>query len=159
MKALLTLTLCILSLHAFSQAKVTAIRAKLFYNENKEFATKDVSGSFSPNIIDNGEFALWNTIIGEGSAEGASNQTIVIVEISAKGMSNKSQIIKLTTTIDKKTQSQQQTFSCIDCTKPYKVLFILNNTGCDPIKLKAELLNNNKVVSTLTKNIDFQCGE
>lgn len=120
---------------------------------------KDVSGNFSPNVIDNQEFALWNTIIGEGSAEGYSNQTIVIVEISAKGMSNKDQTLKLTAKSGKKTLTQQQNFSCVDCAKPYKVLFILNETGCEKVSLKAELLNNNKVVSTLNKSIDFECGE
>lgn len=74
-------------------------------------------------------------------------------------MSNKEQVLKLTTTANKKSSVQQRSFSCIDCTKPYKILFILNDTGCDPVKLKAELLHNNKAISTLTKTIDFHCGE
>lgn len=147
----------------FSLTKVSNIQAKLFYNENKfegEIEKKDVLGTFSGNIIDNPEFSLWNTAIGEGSAKGYSNQTIVIVEIISKGMSIKNQILKFTATTEKKILLQQQKiFNCIEDKTKYDLLFLLDNTYCEKITIKAELLKGTKIVSTLSKIIDFQCGE
>lgn len=71
---IIILTLITFATQTQAQAKITAIQAKLFYNEKKSDNEKDVSGSFSPNIL-NGDFALWNVIIGAGDAEGYTNQT------------------------------------------------------------------------------------
>lgn len=145
----------------YAQTKVSAIKAKLFYNENKDGdESKDVSGGFSENIIDNSEIVLWNTLIGEGSAEGYSNQTIVIVEIASKGQSNKNQLVKFTATVGKKVILQQlRTFSVISDSTKFNLLFLLNNTGCEEIAVTAEIIKNNKPVSILKKKINFKCGE
>jgi hypothetical protein len=146
---------------SFGQTKISAIQAKLFYNEKKsETFGKDVSGTFSDNIIDNSEVVLWNTIIGEGSAEGYSNQTIVIVEVTTIGQSNKNQILKLSATAENKVLLQQQrTFSSVGDNTKYKLLFLLNNTGCEKIALKAEIIKDGKSISTMNKTINFRCGE
>ena len=47
---------------------IAAIRAQLYYEE---------TGAFSDDILDRGELALWNTVIGEGDARHASNSTLV----------------------------------------------------------------------------------
>jgi hypothetical protein len=147
---------------ATAQSKVTAIHAKPFYNETRDYATTDtgVGGTFSENIIGDDDFVLWNTIIGEGSAKGYSNQTIVIVSVTSKDAVNKSQLLRFTATEGKRViQQQQQTFSCLGKNTTYQLLFLLNNTGCEMIKVKAELLKNRKSVSTLSKTIEFRCGE
>ena len=143
------------------QTKISAIQAKLFYNEKKsDTERKDVSGTFSDNIIDNSEVALWNTIIGEGSAEGYSNQTIVIIEVTSNGQSNKNQILRFSASAGKKILLQQQkTFSCIGDKTKYKILFLLGDTGCDKISLKAEIIKSGKSISTMNKTINFECGE
>jgi len=158
---LIILAITMFSLNVMGQTKISAIQAKLFYNEKKDKQTNsDVSGNFSENIIDNSEITLWNTIIGEGSAEGYSDQTIVIVEVTSIGQSNKDQILKLSASAGKKILLQQQrTFSCIGENTKYKLLFLLNDTGCDKITLKAEILKNGKNVSTMNKTINFECGE
>jgi hypothetical protein len=93
---------------AAAQSKISAIHAKLFYNETRADATTDtaVGGTFSENIIGNDDFVLWNTIIGEGSAKGYSNQTVVIVSVTSKDAVNKSQILRFTATVGKRLMQQ-----------------------------------------------------
>ncbi|HKC63852.1 MAG TPA: hypothetical protein VKB86_09455, partial [Pyrinomonadaceae bacterium] len=55
--------------------KITAIKAMLFY---------DGKGTFSDDLFTQPNLALWNTIIGEGSAGSPSNSTLVLVEVSGK---------------------------------------------------------------------------
>jgi hypothetical protein len=164
MKALnkiLTLLILFSTMLMVAQTKISSIQAKLFYNEKKtDLESEDTSGTFSDNIVNNSEIVLWNTIIGEGSANGFSNQTIVIVVVTSNGQSNKNQIIRFTATSGKKILlQQQQTFSCIGNQAKYKLLFLLNDTGCKKISLKAEILKNGKSISTMIKSIDFECGE
>ncbi|HLX91819.1 MAG TPA: hypothetical protein VKR32_09060 [Puia sp.] len=159
-------TLLLIALIIFAQSEslgqstITNIEAKLFYNENKTGSeSENVSGTFSPNI-DNGEFSLWNTIIGGGSAEGYSNQTIVIVEVTSKGESNQKQTMQFSAISRKKiVLREERTFSCIGNTAKYKLLFLLNNTGCDEIKIKANLVKDGKILSSKNKIIRFRCGE
>lgn len=143
-----------------SQSNITNISAQLFYNQNKENFEKDVAGKFSVNLIENSDFSLWNTIIGEGSAEGYSNQTIVIVSVYSKGLTNIEQTLKLTVSSGGKILlKESKKFDCIGDDADYKILFLLNDTGCDELLLNADLINESKVVSTLSKTIDFKCGE
>jgi len=142
-----------------AQSKITAIEANLFYNANKsESEGQNVAGEFSVNIIGT-NFTLWNTIIGEGDAKGYSNQTVVIVEITSNESSDKDQILKLKASSDNKILLQQeQAFSNINNAK-YKLLFLINNTGCKPVDIKCELFSKGKLISSLTKSINFECGE
>lgn len=157
--ALIAFILLLIGQLAFSQSKITAIQAKLFYNENKP-QSKNVSGSFSPNLVDNADFALWNTMIGEGSAEGYSNQTIIVVEITSNGTPGKNQTLKLSITEGKKVVSAQtRTFSPLENKSKYKVLFLVNDVGCDTWNVKADLMVNNKTASTMTKKVEWGCGE
>ncbi len=54
--------------------KITSIQAKLFYHDK---------GTFSRNVLAKPDFGFWNTIIGEGDAEGPSEATLVLVEVLA----------------------------------------------------------------------------
>lgn len=40
-----------------------------------------------------------------------------------------------------------------------KTLFLLNDTGCEEITLKAEILQVGKIISKMVKKISFACGE
>src|SRR5438552_2628092 len=53
--------------------KISGIKAMLFY---------DGKGTFSRDVLAKPDFSFWNTIIGEGDAEGPSNSTLVLIEIS-----------------------------------------------------------------------------
>ena len=169
-KSFSLLLLVLLSLSGFSQAKpykVKAIKAFLFYNgENREDAS--VRGSLSENLIDNNDFALWNTIIGEGSAKAESNQTLVVVELTGNAKGLVSRKVVLTVTVNGKPIFRQaQNFEIYGQSKNYSAAFLLYNTGCDALKLKADVVSerqvNKKTVSTiestLSKTIPFACGE
>jgi len=148
---------------AFAQSKISGIEAKLFYNQKSDqdkSATDTVSGTFSKEDISSGKFALWNAIGGAGDAEGPSDQTIVIVSIKSMNYSNKLQTIRFTAKARGKTLKQEsQNFSVIGDNVTYKVLFLLNDTGCEKIDITADLLVKMKTVSTMRKSIQFECGE
>jgi hypothetical protein len=131
-------------------ARITAIRAQLFY---------DTTGKFSADILSSKDFALWNTIIGEGSAEAPSTSTLVTIEISGgdnKGTSK----LELTATGDKgKVLLKKMVgLDLLDRTKFY-VPFWFYNTGCEKIKLSARLFVKNVAGVPIVKTIPFACGE
>lgn len=167
MKALnkiLTLLILFSTMLMVAQTKISNIQAKLFYNEkNDNFEKIDFSGTFSDNIIDNNQIGLNNVIIGEGfGVEGNSSQTIVIIEITSNNQITRNQIIKVTATAGTRVLLEQtQTFNFLsdDAIKKHKLIFLLSDTGCEKIYLKAEILKNNKSISTMIKTIDFECAE
>ena len=141
-------------------SEITGISAKLFYNENSEMKEKNVAGTFSDNIIDNSSFALWNVIIGAGSADGYTNQMIVIVTVHSVDMPSAEQTLKLTVESNEKTLSTvSKKFYCVQSKTDYKILFLLDDTGCDELKLTADLIVKGKKVSKMERDIEFHCGE
>lgn len=145
-----------------SQFKIESIKAYLFYNSNKDMLGKESAGTLSFNIIDNSDFVLWNVIIGAGSAEGHSNQTLVVVDIKGNSNLNEEGIIKLTCkTSGKIIYSQQNTFSISSSDNKFSNAFLLNDTGCDTVEIIAEIVDSksNQVKNNLIKNIFFECGE
>ena len=167
MKALnkiLTLLILFSTMLMVAQTKISSIQAKLFYNEkNDNFENEDFSGTFSENVIDNDGIGLNNVIIGEGGGIGGiTSQTIVIIEITSIKQTTSNHILKFTATAGKRVllqKTQPFDFLSDDAIKKHKLLFLLNDTGCEKISLKAEILKNNKSVSTMIKTIDFECGE
>jgi hypothetical protein len=148
---------------AFAQSRISSIEARLFYNQKSDqdnSPVDKVSGTFSKQDISTGKVALWNTIIGAGDAEGPSNQTIVIVGVKSKKYSNKPQTLRFTASLGKKIICQEsQNFDVIGGNVNYKLLFLLNGTGCGKVIIKTDLIIKGKIVSTLSKSIDFECGE
>ena len=135
---------------AASAPKITAIRAQLFY---------DTTGKLSPDILSAKDFALWNTIIGEGSAEAPSTSTFVTVEIS--GIDNAGTTkLELAATGSKGKILLKKTVSLdlLERTKFY-VPFWLYDTGCEKIRLSARLIIKNAAGSPVVKVIPFDCGE
>jgi len=159
-KQILIFLLLIIISNSYAQTKITAIEAKLFYNEQKQridnVPEKDtISGTFSENVID-------NTIIGEGSAAAYSTQAIVIVTVSQTNSGQKKHTLRLTAIANKKVILKQE--SEVSILNPLlmsasKMIFLLNDTGCQEISLKAEIVESGKMISKMIKKIGFACGE
>jgi len=156
-----------LSFFTFSQKynnpQIKSLKGFLFYNQ-ENFDDK-LCDSFSENIIDNSDFSLFNTIVGEGSAKGPSTNTLIIVDIIYNpNISYSNGNVRLIVT-DKKNKvifTQMQNYYLIsEKGNTYSAPFLLYDTGCGYLKIKAELIGRSKkgVISVMEKNIEFNCGE
>ncbi len=155
-KLLLTVLLFLSGVNSFAQTKIapkiTAIRAQLFY---------DSEGTFSKDILSAKNFALWNTIIGEGSAEAASTSTFVTVEISGRNLPVGAAKVQITATGNKNRLIQKKLIDVdiYDERTKFFAPFWLYDTGCEKIKITAQLLGKGVSVAPVTKTIPFACGE
>jgi hypothetical protein len=140
-----------------SNHKISDVKAFLIYEEN---------GQMSKNIFE-GEFVLWNAIIGEGDAEGHSSSTMVQVVVSTDGKSNKTNPVLQFSAVstDKKRVNYNKTieyfFPTEGASKVF-VPFLLHDTGCQQISMTMKLVEKSKptiVYQTLKKDIPFNCGE
>lgn len=149
----ISLLLLISAFNASAQtAKITAIRAQLFY---------DNTGKFSEDVLAAKGFALWNTIIGAGDAAAPSNSTFVTVEITGKNLPVGSTKIEITATGNKNKLLQKKLVDVEiydEHTKFFAPLW-LYNTGCEKIKISAHLLGKGIPATVFTKTIPFACGE
>jgi hypothetical protein len=163
MKRLFILTIIVstMFISAFAQNKsnnkISDVKAFLIYEEN---------GEMSKNIFDK-DFALWNVIIGEGSAEGHSNSTLVHVVISTDGKPSKIYPVLQFSAVSegRKLVNYSKTieylFPTTGASKTF-VPFLLHDTGCQKIRLTVKLVEKNKpkvVYQTVKKEIPFNCGE
>ncbi|MEK7824662.1 MAG: hypothetical protein AAB290_06445 [Candidatus Eisenbacteria bacterium] len=130
---------------------IAAIQAKLFY-ENR--------GRFSANIIDNPKIVLWNVVIGEGTVEGPSSNTLLIVRLQgpprivAEGL--KLHVFARTerdTLVDREIE-----VGPMNSTGNYYAPFWLEDTGCFPVVIDAQLTLGNKH-QRRSAHIPFACGE
>lgn len=137
---------------AKTQPKITAIRAQLFY---------ETTGKFSPDILAAKDFALWNTIIGEGSAEAPSSSTFVTVEISGKNVPVGTLKIEITATGNKNKIIQKKLIDVelYDARTKFFAPLWLYDTGCEKIKISARLIGKGALSTIATKTIPFECGE
>lgn len=135
---------------AKTPAKITAIRAQLFY---------DATGTFSEDILAREDFALWNTIIGEGSAGAPSTSTLVTVEVSGRHLPVGTVKIEITATGDKGRLIQRKVIGVdiYDARTKFFAPLWLYDTGCQPIKISARLLGARS--TPMTRTIPFACGE
>jgi len=130
---------------------IGAIKALLFYNQTADF---------SENIIDNPDFMLWNVGIGEGSAKGPSDATLVVVEVvGAPGAYQPDRRVQLVATEGGKVRFKRtfETGVLSDDGK-YHAGFWLYGTGWQPIELVARILGQAED-SEIKKAIEFQSGE
>lgn len=145
-----------------SQFKLESIKAYMFYNANNDSPNSQVIGTISENIIDKSDFWLWNTVIGEGAAEGASNQTLIVVDVKGIGNEYKTGIIRLTCkTSEKILLTQENEFSIFSADNKHSEAFLVNETGCEHLEITAEVFDTNskKIQDKLVKNIYYECGE
>lgn len=136
-----------------SPYKITAIKAKLFY---------DGTGTFSRDVLSKPDFTFWNTIIGEGDAEGPSNSTLVLVEVSGKPSPNEpppSRKVEFTAIESGKVLMKRTIdIGLFGDNGRFYAAFWLYDTGCEPIKISARIVGQIQP-SSLTKTIPFACGE
>jgi hypothetical protein len=168
MKKYFFITLCIIGFMSISIAqvennpKIQSTKGFLYYNTSNE-GMKSM-GTLSENIIDNPEFALWNALIGEGSAKGSSKNTLIKITIKNESKQGTSKCFIRLIVTNKNNEiifSQIQGISYLSINESYSAPFLLYDTGCGLIKLKAELLDETKtkVLSKIEKEINYQCGE
>ncbi len=136
-----------------SSYRITAIKAMLFY---------DGSATFSRDVLAKPDFAFWNAIIGEGDAEGPSNSTLVLVEISGKPSTNEpppSRLVEFTAIASRKVLLKRTSdIGLFGDSGKFYAAFWLYKTGCQPIKISARIVGQT-LPSSLTKTIPFACGE
>ena len=132
--------------------KIVAIRAQLFH---------DATGTFSQDILSQKDLALWNTIIGEGSAGAASTSTFVTVEISGRNLAVGATKVEITATGNKSRLIQKRLIAVdiYDERTKFVAPFWLYDTGCEPIKITARLIGAGAPRTAVTKTIPFACGE
>lgn len=133
-------------------ARVSAIRAQLFY-EN--------TGKFSQDILSAKDFSLWNTGAGEGSAEGPSNATLITIEVSGNDDSPDNLKLEVTATGRKNRVIQKKIFDVFVYKQIYKFYGSLwvADAPCEPVKITARLLGKGAVNTPVIKTIPFACGE
>lgn len=133
--------------------KITAIQAKLFYYDK---------GTFSRNVLAKPDFALWNTIIGEGDAEGPSDSTLVLVEVtgeSSEGERQPLRKVELTALAGGKVLLKRAIeVGLFSNDHKFYAAFWLYDTGCEPVKLTARMVGQPQA-SLMSKTIPFNCGE
>jgi hypothetical protein len=147
--------------HLFSanllpQAKVaptiTAIRAQLFY---------DASGTLSEDLLSQKDLALWNTMIGEGSAGAASTSTFVTIEISGRNLPVGATKVEIMATGNKGRLIQKKLIGVdiYDERTKFFAPFWLYDTACEPITISARLIGRGAPATVVKKKIPFACGE
>ncbi len=132
--------------------KITAIKAMLFFDEK---------GTFSDDLLTKADLALWNTIIGEGSAGSPSTSTLVLVEVSGKydpNASTPNRKVEFTATNSGKVILRRTTEIRIGKDGKFYAPFWLYDTGCGHVKLSARIIGQAQA-SSMTKTIPFECGE
>lgn len=140
--------------------RIAALKAFLFYNQAGPSEGRNLRDAFSDNIIDNPEYAnLWNTIIGEGSAKGHSEQTLVMVEVSGNSRDGQERQLRLVATTEgKEVFNQAMKMAILDRHNHFQGAFLLYGTGCQPLMLRATV-EGKSIEAKLEKQIKFQCGE
>lgn len=133
--------------------KITAIQAKLFYYDK---------GTFSRNVLAKPDFGFWNTIIGEGDADGPSDSTLVLVEVSGKSSEGEmppSRKVELTAVARGKVLLKRAIeVGLFSDDHKFYAAFWLYDTGCEPVKLTARIVGQSQP-SSMSKTIPFECGE
>ena len=132
--------------------KITTIKAMLFY---------DGKGTFSRDVLAKPDFTFWNTVIGEGDAEGASNSTLVLVEVSgnpSRDEASPPRKIEFTATSAGKVVLKRTSDIGLFTNGKFYAGFWLYDTGCQEIKISARILGQAQP-SSMSKTIPFKCGE
>jgi hypothetical protein len=130
---------------------ISEVQAKLYYSNR---------GTFSQNILDNPNITLWNVIIGEGSAGGASENTLVQVVVAGQpGSFAKGLAVQLTAKTPTRTLLDRRSNVGVMNTNGWHYAgFWLYETGCEPVELTVKLIGEGGG-QTVTKTIPFECGE
>lgn len=132
--------------------KITGIKAMLFY---------DGKGTFSRDVLAKPDFSFWNTVIGEGDAEGPSNSTLVLVEISenpSRDEASPPRKVEFTAIASGKVVLKRASDIGLFKDGRFYAGFWLYDTGCQPIKISARIIGQAQP-SSMSKTLPFKCGE
>ena len=133
--------------------QVKSIRAFLYYPGTGTFDTRDLVA---------GKVGLFNTVIGEGGAQGPSSTTLVLVDLTGPSFASlRAGNIELLAVAGGKTLLKQklQLGEFFSEKKQVTVPFVVHETGCSPLKLTATLTSPSGQTASKTATVDFQCGE
>jgi hypothetical protein len=158
------LLLCFGALNADAQDyQIFSIKAFMFYNKEETHSDVARAGGFSDNVIDNKDAVLWNVIIGEGSAEGFSDQTLIVVEsgLTPGSVSTERTTLKVEVFAGEQNVYSDETDILFFRDKHYFHACMINDTGCSKLLIRATLLEtrSKKVLAVLEKTVDYECGE
>jgi len=103
---------------------------------------------------------LWNVIIGEGSAGGASENTLVQVVVTGQPKSSAEGLaVQLTAKTPTRTLLDRRSdVGIMNTNGRYYAGFWLYETGCERVELNIKLIGEGSG-QTVTKTIPFECGE
>ena len=104
---------------------------------------------------------LWNTGIGEGLAGEPASSASLVVQLHGESFSRMTGKLDVVA-MQGKRSLLKQTVRVVDLFSPKQdvsVPFLLNNLGCGEVVVTATLRIPSRPVSTMTKKINFACGE
>jgi len=130
-----------------SGERLGQIKAQLYY---------EGTGRLSPDILTAKDFALWNTIIGEGSAEEIANDLFVSVELASNGQRNLATPLRITVRGRGRVLAER-TFTGILTSKGGRISkgLYLRDAGCaGPVTIEARFGDQRR-----TASLDLACGE
>ena len=139
-----------------AQTKIMSIKARIISDDPAEnndgfYPINNQIGAFSDNIIDNPEFPLFNTF---------TDQLLVSVELIESKNQGHELTFRFSAVQEGKTllKKERMMYPNGDANRR-NFYFILDDIGCRYLTFKAELIKKKKVISTMTKKIEFECGE
>jgi len=133
------------------QFSIAGVEAKLFYSN---------TGRFSANILGNPKIVLHNTPIGEGTVEGPSESTLLVVRVQGppKGMLQGLQL-RITATSKEDTLADREIdVGSMNSSGNYYTACWLDDTGCDPVTVLVQLLHGQEIQRKVAV-IPFECSE
>jgi hypothetical protein len=127
------------------------IEAKLFYSN---------SGRFSANILGNPKIVLHNVIIGEGTVEGPSEQTLLIVRVKGPARDALDGLsLRIIATAQPDTLADREiAVGTMNSAGNYYAACWLDGTGCSPVEIEVQLKLGTDVRRAKAL-IPFQCSE
>jgi hypothetical protein len=137
---------------------ITSLRAFLYYHQTGEFSRYDILGEG----LARGDLLLYNVEINPGTAGGYSSAMLVLVGVapipSVRGR-RASTIVRLTVKAEKKIvfTHEELLFSFFSPAAQSQIPFLVYRTGCEPLEITAALVEEKKIVTTLSRTAEFQC--
>lgn len=137
---------------------ITSLRAFLYYHQTGEFSRYDILG----DGLARGDLLLYNVEINPGTGGGYSSAMLVLVGVapipSVRGR-RASTIVRLTVKAKKKIvfTHEELLFSFFSPAAERQIPFLVYRTGCEPLEITAALVDEKKVVTTLSRTAEFQC--
>jgi hypothetical protein len=137
---------------------ITSLRAFLYYHQTGEFSRYDILGEG----LARGDLLLYNVEINPGTAGGYSSAMLVLVGVApiptVRGR-RASTVVRLTVKAEKKIvfTHEELLFSFFSPAAERQIPFLVYRTGCEPLEITAALVEEKKVVTTLSRTAQFQC--